>query len=140
MSSQFHKPTISMRGVFDKNPEISAMHDANKVYVRYCTSDGHMGDQEKTEEIPYQFRGQKVVEEVFHQLQEVYGLVFDEDHWLLFGGHSAGGRGAMVHLDNVEKRLGGVQVAGLLDSPLYLDLMPLYENLSGLNEHTKLVH
>ena len=40
----------------------------------------------------------------------------------------------MVHLDSVAERLGGVEVVGLLDSPLYLDLMPLYENISGLNE------
>jgi hypothetical protein len=46
----------------------------------------------------------------------------------------------MVHLDQLAASLPGVEVVGLLDSPLYMDLLPLYENMSGLNEHMALAH
>ena len=43
---------------------------------------------------------------------------------LLFGGGSAGARGAMVHLDYVPQMIGGasanVDVIGVLDSPLWM--------------------
>ena len=53
----------------------------------------------------------------------------DPNDLVLFGGHSAGARGAMVHLDKVAERLKeqkGLTVLGILDSPLYLDLDPLF--------------
>lgn len=58
---------------------------------------------------------------------------------VIFGGTSAGGRGAMVHLDIVTQMLSayGLKVLGVFDSPAYLDIMPLYpEKLVGLNQNT----
>jgi len=55
----------------------------------------------------------------------------------VFGGHSAGARGAMTHLDAVAKILEkkGVKVIGMLDSPLYMDIDTLYpDKLEGLNK------
>ena len=47
---------------------------------------------------------------------------------LIFGGASAGARGAMVHLDYVQEMLGeaasNVDVVGFLDSPAWIDKEP----------------
>jgi hypothetical protein len=46
----------------------------------------------------------------------------------------------MVHLDQIAEFLGtyGIKVLGVLDSPAYLDIMPLYpEKLVGLNQNTQ---
>jgi len=61
---------------------------------------------------------------------------------LLFGGGSAGARGAMVHLDYVPSMLGSasknVDLVGYLDSPLWLDLPPL--NRSFFEGFANLTH
>ena len=33
-----------MGGIFASKEEYSTLFDANKAYLKYCTSDGHMGD------------------------------------------------------------------------------------------------
>jgi hypothetical protein len=68
MSSKKYKDTISLSGVFDSDPEKSTMSSSNKVYLRYCTSDGHMGEKKRDEEIPFHFRGYKVVEAMIASL------------------------------------------------------------------------
>lgn len=138
MSSKFYKDSISLSGVFDQDLDKSVLYSANKVYLRYCTSDGHMGNKKANDDIPFFFRGAKVVQAMISSLTEDQGLTAGDQ--LIFGGHSAGGRGAMVHLDQVAESLPDVSVVGLLDSPLYMDLMPLYESLSGLNTHMALAH
>ena len=120
--------------------------DANKVYVPYCTSDAHVGDASA---FGIQFRGAAVVRAVLRDLVMTRGLGGEgadaPPARLLFGGLSAGARGAMVHLDSVQSmlplveaaRLRGaagaaspprvqrVEVRGFLDSAAWLDLAPL---------------
>jgi hypothetical protein len=65
--------------------------------------------------------------------------------FLLFGGGSAGARGAMVHLDYVPEMLGEatdhVEVVGFLDSPLWLDIEPLNATeFGGFANQTATVH
>jgi hypothetical protein len=68
MSSKFYKDSISLSGVFDSDPEKSILSTANKVYLRYCTSDGHMGNKDADDDIPFFFRGSKVVQEMIYSL------------------------------------------------------------------------
>ena len=68
MSSKFYKDTISLSGVFDQDPEKSILSTANKVYLRYCTSDGHMADKKANDDIPFFFRGAKVVKAMISSL------------------------------------------------------------------------
>ena len=59
---------------------------------------------------------------------------------VVFGGASAGGRGAMTHLDSIAGHLEkyGVRVLGHLDSPLYLDIATLKPSTTlGLNKQMK---
>jgi len=69
-----------------------------------------------------QFRGQDIVAAVLADLQAKRGLA--PGARLLFGGCSAGARGAMVHLDNVAAALPGVEVRGMLDSAYWINLAP----------------
>mmetsp|Transcript_82332 Transcript_82332/g.207767 ORF Transcript_82332/g.207767 Transcript_82332/m.207767 type:complete len:441 (-) Transcript_82332:149-1471(-) len=107
------------------------LRNANKVFVRYCTSDAHMGNAEA---FGLQFRGARVVQAVLSDLVATRGLGSDQHggrQLLIFGGGSAGSRGAMVHLDYVPSMLGkasqNVDIVGFLDSPLWLDIQPLNE-------------
>lgn len=64
------------------------------------------------------------------------GLGKNKGDTVVFGGYSAGGIGSMVHLDQVAEILQpmGLNVLGLHDSPLHLDLEPLYpDTISPLN-------
>ncbi len=93
-----------------------------QVYVRYCSSDAWMGNTAMWEE---QFRGAPTVYAVFRDLMATQGLAAGAK--LLFGGCSAGARGAMVHLDNVVAMLAqeGIEARGLLDSGLWVDFPPI---------------
>jgi len=100
---------------------------ANKILVPYCTSDAHMGDAAA---FGLEFRGAAVVRAVLHDLVTTRGL--GPGARLLFGGVSAGARGAMVHLDYVRGMLPlprearrRVEVRGLIDSAMWLDDPPL---------------
>jgi hypothetical protein len=72
-----------------------------------------------------QFRGAATVLAVFQDLQTNMGL--SSGAQVLFGGCSAGARGAMVHLDNVAQMLApaGITVRGLLDSSLWVNFPPM---------------
>lgn len=111
-------------GIFWPDQENAVTRACNKAFVRYCTSDGHMGNGES---FGWQFRGEAVVKETLRDLVVNRGLgAGPKRHRLIFGGGSAGARGAMVHLDYVSEMLGdvagNVDVVGFLDSPLYLDI------------------
>lgn len=70
------------------------------------------------------FRGQRIISATLTSISESKGLTSGAD--VIFGGCSAGARGAMVTLDNVASMLPtGVRVRGLLDSGLWLDETPL---------------
>jgi len=69
----------------------------------------------------FQFRGARIVRATIRDLER-QGLGAGDT--LLFAGGSAGGRGAMAHLDFVagDLRPKGVRVLGLLDSNYYVDV------------------
>ena len=80
-----------------------------------------------------QFRGQATVYAVLQDLLTRQNLASGAQ--LLFGGCSAGARGAMVHLDGVAAYLQayGVQVRGLLDSSLWVDVTPAQNKGTAAN-------
>lgn len=98
------------------------MASAHRVYIPYCSSDGWMGD---TSFDGRQYRGQRIVAAVLRDLRSQYKLgAPGEAQTVVFGGGSAGGRGAMTLLDKVtrERQLGFPdRVVGFLDSPYYID-------------------
>ncbi|GMI47044.1 hypothetical protein TrCOL_g160 [Triparma columacea] len=137
MSSSTMPPTNSFAGIFDASP----LEDSVKVFVHYCTSDGHMGSAGTTDEVNYQFRGRDVVKAVVETVEGKFRIKENSDNRVIFGGASAGARGAMVHLDWVSDFFAPVRVAGVLDSPLWVDLdPPFFSREIGLKEQTKMVH
>ena len=138
-------------GIF--HAQDALLRDANLVFVRYCSSDAFMGS---TARWGRQFRGHDVVEAVFHRLVDGYALgsgAGGRRDTLVFGGSSAGSRGALVHLDFVAEMLGSsaaanVRVLGFLDSPLWLDLdpfdssagLPLAARAQAAHEHFNISH
>ena len=93
----------------------------------YCSSDAWVGDTEVDNLL---FRGQAIVAAVLKSLVQTKGLGASPGDRLLFGGCSAGARGATFNLDYVPSLLAeagasDVAVSGLLDSPLWIDVAPL---------------
>jgi len=140
-SSKKYGDTISAHGLFyPMNDDI--LMNANKAYVKYCTSDAHMGDGEN---FGFQFRGGVVVQSVLKDLVATHGLGSGAGRDLvIFGGGSAGGRGAMVHLDYVSEMLGSaasnVDVVGFLDSPAWVDVEPFSASFPGFPYIVQHVH
>ena len=110
-----------------------------------------MGDAAASDEtFGWHFRGARVVRAVISDLVATQGLggagsssspsssssAVDEAPGrarLVFGGGSAGARGAMVLLDEVSETLSAssVEVVGFLDSPMIMDVAPLNDSFSG---------
>lgn len=107
---------------------------ASVAYVGYCSSDAWFGNAEA---FRFQFRGQSIVAAALQDLLQFRGL--KPGARLLFGGCSAGARGAMVHLDNVAAALDGIEVRGLLDSGIWIDAQPTSESVEPLAEETQQV-
>jgi hypothetical protein len=122
--SSTHWPKVqTVGGVFSKSA-LNPWADANKVYLSYCSSDAWVGDVAATPAtFGFAFRGQRIIEATLADLALNRGL--DGSSQVLFGGCSAGARGAMFNLDYVQAYLpAGATVRGLLDSALWLDLTP----------------
>ena len=108
---------------------------ANKVFVAYCSSDAWLGDVSAAQTLAangfdWSFRGRRIIRATLDLLASDLGLgaaspTGAAQHRLLFGGCSAGGRGAMFNLDRVAALApAGVTVSGLLDSPLWINVAP----------------
>ena len=129
-SSQAYNQTMRVDGILhSSSPELGS---ANKVYVRYCSSDAFLGNASA---FGLQFRGQAIVQAVLADLvvrrglgrprSARGGLAPVERDVLVLAGSSSGSYGAMAHLDYVPAMLGAhgarhVHVVGLLDSALVL--------------------
>ncbi len=133
-------------GVLSRNPTESPVAHYSLVTVRYCSSDGWHGDRsgaypeaelaaagvKASEQYRYQhFRGARIVDAVFRLLTDPareaerakIGMpLLAPDMPVLFGGFSAGARGAMVNGDGVRARFNLTRLALWLDSGYYVDL------------------
>lgn len=118
MSSKGWKETRTVDGIFASGP----LADANLVQLGYCTSDIYLGDTGASDATwGWHFRGEQVVRSTFTKLIDEFGLGASEGHRLVFGGSSAGARGAAVWMDHFNELLSGapfpVQAWGFLDTP-----------------------
>lgn len=142
-SSKKFADTLSVGGIFWPATNDDLKH-AHKAFVKFCTSDAHMGDGEA---FGFQFRGQRVVHAVLLDLVQTKGLGSGEGgrrDRVIFGGSSAGARGAMVHLDYVKEMLRSaavnVEVIGFLDSPVWIDKQSFWSGFPGFPSVTQQVH
>ena len=92
------------------DPDPFALQSANKVFIMYCTSDGHMGDAGASATTHgWHFRGAAVLRATISELVQKHGLGASgggaPPQRIIYGGGSAGSRGAMVHLDYVDEDL-----------------------------------
>ena len=121
MSSNDYKDTADIGGIFDSD----ALDDDSTIWVNvpYCSSDGHMGNTDNSD-LGYEFRGHEIIKAVLQTTKDRWGV--GSEDLVVFGGASAGARGAMVHLDFVANFFNESEVLGVLDSPLWVDLDPPY--------------
>ena len=99
---------------------------ANRVYVKYCSSDLWSGDvPASAATFGFEFRGSRIVAAVMQDLMQRHGLGSKQGTRLLFGGCSAGAIGAMNNLEAVAEAMpGNVQTWGFLDGAALLDIQP----------------
>jgi len=129
MSSKDNPKTCTKGGIF------SAMNeDANVIYVPYCSSDGWMGSSSFN---GWEMQGSAIALAVVDEIVPILEQLGAESlPTVVFGGGSAGGRGAAVLLDEVAARLSKVAtVVGFLDSPYYSATDP-YGDFEGFLSQT----
>ena len=102
MSSHAWPPRSALHGVLAP-PTGAALRGAHAVYVQHCSSDAFMGDREGSRHTSgWHFRGQAILAAVLSELRREHRLAHaGAATTVVFGGASAGARGAMVHLDSV---------------------------------------
>ena len=142
----------TLGGIFD-SPLFNAP-TGGRVYLRYCTSDAHMGNASA---FGLQFRGAEVVHATLTDLATKHGLGTAARTTIVFGGASAGARGGMVHLDDAERVVrraisphtslasrsinGPIRVLGFLDSAMWVDMSPANGSaFLGFANITRAVH
>lgn len=142
--------TLALPGIFDFDPRRNPFAGANLVHVGYCSSDGWVGDSGPAENAlnatlnaagtyGWWFKGQRIVQATMAALVSNFGLGSLPNTRLLFGGCSSGARGAMYTLDYLSSMVpAGVQVRGLLDSPMWVLVNPMLPSVVPLDEQARL--
>jgi len=96
---------------------------AHRIYLRYCTSDGYLGN--RTGPLGWHFRGRPVVTAVIEEMAAL-GMGSVQGTRLIYGGCSAGARGAYYNIDWLQTLLPStVSLRGYFDSPLWIELDPV---------------
>ncbi|CAG9825104.1 unnamed protein product [Phaedon cochleariae] len=128
MTSSKWPETRDVGGILSPNPKENPFwHNANHVFVPYCTSDSWSGTKPPSPSQLFSFMGSFVVRQVVRDLVPL-GLENSTD--LLLAGSSAGGTGVMINLDYVkellheELKLTHINVRGVSDSGWFLDRTP----------------
>ena len=113
------------------DPAMAAM---NIAYAPYCSSDGWSGSRAAAPPTGFAFRGHDIVSALFAELVASHGLGAAAGTRVLYGGCSAGARGALFNLDRVALQLlpslvsppsNLARVGGLLDSAFWVDRTPI---------------
>lgn len=123
------------KGIFDTKR--SPLLGAHVAFVKSCSNDAFMGDKSPAPNFAtlppeqqhagnrWYFRGRRIIEAVFEDLRKYTGLGAKDNDRLIYGGCSAGARGAMVSLDYVAQNLAGkAETVGLLDSGFWVPINP----------------
>jgi len=107
ISSNGWPANITLRGSFSddykKNP---LFHNANQVYVPYCSSDSWTGNRGPIGTVgtdSWSFRGALIVQTLMEDLVTFHNL--NESSEILFAGCSAGALGVMMNIDRVKAAL-----------------------------------
>jgi len=129
-------PARNASGILSSDPALSPFAKANKVYLKYCSSDGYIGDAgASTATHGFHFRGAQIVKGMLAELSETYGMAASDTLYL--AGCSAGGRGAMFNLDYAPSMVpAGVTVIGILDAPMWVEQQPLEPSAVPFPEQT----
>jgi len=128
-----------LRGFFDD--EGSAFAGAHIAYVRTCSNDAFMGDSGASGPGSWHYRGSRIVEAAFADLRKKTGLGARFGDRVVYGGCSAGARGAIVSIDYVATFLvGKADVLGMFDSAFWVPVQPLHPDyVTAFEDQTALV-
>jgi len=122
MTSTGAPTQIFLSGIFDTDPKLSPLWAANKAVLLYCSSDAFMGNGNFGS---WTFRGSNLVYDFIRVMRSRHNL--SSRSTVIFGGASAGARGAMVLVDElVRDHFPTKRVLALLDSPYWIDKRPLF--------------
>jgi hypothetical protein len=129
-------PTIDQyNGIFSndslKNP---SFHDANYVWVYYCSSDSYSGDRAASPETGgFHFRGKNIIKNVIQELIDKHDMKSAAE--VLFTGCSAGGMGVLINIDFVgsivRSQIEGVKYQAFIDAGHFID----FETRLGVDGH-----
>ena len=129
-----------MAGLFDSTD--ARFRDANLIYVGYCSSDAYAGNG-TVSDFNFRFAGRAIVKAVFDDLVAAQGLGANAGTQVMYGGCSAGARGALFNADDVHAQLDaalGAKLArfgALLDSMFYVEIEPYDTTLPSLMSITE---
>jgi len=131
MSSKDWTSTITQSGIFESQD--SRLAKMNLIYVPYCSSDGWAGStMDNNNECSFYFNGHDIVTAVIEEAVTAHGLGSNPGTRVMYGGCSAGARGALFNIDRVDALLNNlvtsgniIKFGGLLDSCLWVDIPQL---------------
>jgi hypothetical protein len=130
-SSKGWAATQDLHGIFDSvEPHIAAM---NKIFVPYCSSDGWAGNVGPNPAVRgWSFRGHDIVTALIAEATGTLGMGAVKGTRVMYGGCSAGARGALFNIDRMGSILTNALPAGnlarfggLLDSCFWVDQEPM---------------
>eukprot|EP01012_Entosiphon_sulcatum_P006106 TRINITY_DN12849_c0_g1_i3.p1 TRINITY_DN12849_c0_g1~~TRINITY_DN12849_c0_g1_i3.p1 ORF type:complete len:500 (+),score=54.03 TRINITY_DN12849_c0_g1_i3:1395-2894(+) len=110
------------------NPDF---HDWTHVIVAYCDGTSFLGNREqplsvaiaqnKGERVPIYFRGYRILSATIRFLFDRHSLAAADT--VIFGGHSAGGMAALIHLDQFASKFDSkaTRVVGVVDASIFID-------------------
>ena len=142
MSSTGWSSEFAQLGIFGTDPATNPFANANKVFIKYCSSDSWFGDAPASDaSFGFAFRGARIVAATLKALVAAHGLGSSgADERVLLGGCSAGGRGVLTNLDYVSAAAPpNVQVKGLLDAAGWVDVEPTIPNMLTLQAMTQAI-
>jgi hypothetical protein len=144
---------LTQSGIFSTDAARNPWAGANLIQIGYCSSDAWVGDiaaddvallanvRNTAGRTGWAFKGQRIVAATIAALVAHNGFGSVPGTRLLFGGCSAGARGAMFSLDYIQAMLpAGVELRGFLDSPLWIDTAPLSAATASLQAQTEAVY
>ena len=130
-----------MEGLFDSTD--ARFVDANFIFIRYCSSDAYAGNVTASWG-NFEFRGTVIAHSIIADLITAQGLGSLPDTQVMYGGCSAGARGALFNGDAVHEQLKAalgsnlVRYGVLFDSGFYIDIPPYDSSLLSLAKGTQL--
>lgn len=140
-----HQCTAAVETAYGANrAQSSAAHDYPLPQIGYCSSDAWVGDSAPDENalsatpnaaggVGWAFKGQRIIQATLATLAQQFGLGSLPGTRLLFGGCSAGARGALFTLDYVQSMVpSGVQARLCGSAAQHTPAAPLLTYLRAL--------